>query len=154
MTDDRRIPPAALGLGLAGVLPFAWGVLTIYWPRAETLTIETVGLRFVGPFVSLDYGVVILCFMSGVLWGFATRMDRGQGAGYALSVVPALWAFFMVQQSAGPVSGALNLIVGFVGLLALDFTFWQNGHAPRWWMKLRLLLTALVVACLLPIGLA
>lgn len=152
MTDDRRIPPAALALGLAGVLPFAWGALTLYWPAAEALTLRTLGPRFVAPFVSLQYGVVILSFMSGVLWGFATRMERGAAAGYALSVIPALWAFFMV--GAGPVSSALNLIIGFAGLLALDFTFWQNGFAPRWWMRLRVLLTLLVVACLAPIALS
>ena len=88
--------------------------------------------------------------MSGVLWGFSTKADGPMAAtGYALSVLPALWAFFMV--GGGPVSAAINLIVGFIALLGLDFTFWRWGLAPAWWMQLRVLLTTLVVACLLTV---
>ena len=85
--------------------------------------------------------------MSVVLWGFATR-DEGW-VGYALSVIPALWAFFMV--GGGPTSAAVNLAVGFLGLLLLDYQFWSRGLAPTWWMQLRILLTAIVVLSLLPV---
>ena len=67
-------------------------------------------------------------------------------AGYTLSVIPALWAFFMT--GGGPASSGMNLIFGFLGLLALDFAFSTWGLTPRWWMSLRVLLTAIVVACL------
>jgi hypothetical protein len=145
-----QIPRSALLLGLAGVLPFIWGALTIYSDPAVTLTLETLGPRFIGPYVQLSYGTVILAFMSGVLWGFSTKADGPMAAtGYALSVLPALWAFFMV--GGGPVSAAINLIVGFIALLGLDFTFWRWGLAPAWWMQLRVLLTTLVVACLLTV---
>jgi hypothetical protein len=100
--------------------------------------------------VQIAYGIVILSFMSGVLWGFATRATGTSAAtGYALSVIPALWAFFMV--GGGYVTAAMNLIFGFVGLLLLDWTFWRQGLAPDWWMRLRLILTAVVVLCLLPV---
>ncbi|SEF73120.1 Protein of unknown function [Thalassococcus halodurans] len=145
-----QIPRSALLLGLAGVLPFIWGALTIYSDPAVTLTLETLGPRFIGPYVQLSYGTVILAFMSGVLWGFSTKADGSMAAtGYALSALPALWAFFMV--GGGPVSAAINLIVGFIALLGLDFTFWRWGLAPAWWMQLRVLLTTLVVACLLTV---
>lgn len=145
-----QIPRSALLLGLAGVLPFIWGALTIYSDPAVTLTLETLGPRFIGPYVQLSYGTVILAFMSGVLWGFSTKADGPMAAtGYALSVLPALWAFFMV--GGGPVSAAVNLIVGFIALLGLDLTFWRWGLAPAWWMQLRVLLTTLVVACLLTV---
>lgn len=143
----NTIPRAPLLLGLAGLLPFLWGVLTLHSEEAARLTLDTVGPRFTGPFVMLQYGTIILAFMSGVLWGFATK---AQGAvavsGYALSVAPALWAFFFV--GGGPVSAAIYLIAGFVGLLGLDWMFWRQGLAPDWWMRLRLLLTAVVVVCL------
>jgi hypothetical protein len=82
-----------------------------------------------------------------VLWGFATKAE-GQVAAtaYALSVLPALWAFFFV--GGGPVSAAIYLIFGFVGLLGLDWLFWRQGLAPAWWMRLRVGLTAVVVFCL------
>lgn len=139
-----QIPRSALLLGLAGVLPFGWGVLTQLMPGLADWVIATLGARYVGPYVQLYYGVIILAFMSGVLWGFATRSDRALG--YALSVVPALWAFFMT--GIGPAASGISLIVGFVGLLALDHSFWRWGLAPSWWMALRSLLTTLVVACL------
>ena len=143
----RAIPSAALWLGLAGLIPFVWGVLTLWSPGLAAFGTATFGPRFVGPHVQLLYGVIILAFMSGVLWGFATKAEgRTAATGYALSVLPALWAFFFV--GAGSVSSAINLAVGFVALLGLDYTFWRQGLAPRWWMHLRVLLTVVVVACL------
>lgn len=147
MTTIWEVPRAPMLLGLAGLLPFIWGVATIYIPAAETATLATVGPRFIGPYVQLAYGTVILSFMSGVLWGFATRAQGNVAAtGYALSVLPALWAFFMV--GGGPVSAAMNLMTGFAGLLALDWLFWRQGLAPSWWMRLRIVMTAIVLVCL------
>lgn len=146
----KDIPKSALLLGLAGLLPFVWGAVTIYSPSAAEWTVTSIGPRFVGPYVGLAYGTVILSFMSGVLWGFATKATGGQAAtGYALSVLPALWAFFMV--GGGPVSAGMNLIAGFVALLVLDFAFWTWGLAPRWWIALRLILTGGVILSLLPV---
>jgi len=147
MVRAMTIPRAPLILGLAGLLPFLWGALTVLWPELGLWTAQTVGGRFAGPYVMLFYGAIILSFMSGVLWGFATKLEGAQAtSGYALSVLPALWAFFMT--GGGPASAGINLIVGFVGLLGLDWLFWRYGVAPDWWMALRLLLTAIVVACL------
>ncbi|MEL6960744.1 MAG: DUF3429 domain-containing protein [Pseudomonadota bacterium] len=150
MLAFRDIPKSALILGVAGLLPFVWGVLTMYSEAAAALTLDTIGPRFVGPFVGLNYGQLILAFMSGVLWGYSTKAEGSQAAtGYALSVIPVLWVFFMV--GGGPTTAAMNLIFAFVGLLGLDYAFWNWGLAPRWWMALRILLTVGVVACLLPI---
>ncbi|SFG98362.1 Protein of unknown function [Palleronia marisminoris] len=145
-----RIPAAPLALGLVGLLPFLWGVLTSFVPSLSLWTAQTISPRFVGPYVQLAYGTVILSFMSGVLWGFATKAAGAVAAsGYALSVVPALWAFFFV--GGGPVSAATWLALGFVGILGLDFMFQKQGLAPGWWMSLRVLLTAVVVLTLLPV---
>lgn len=143
----NRIPNAALILGLLGLLPFLWGVATLYSAALADLGVRILGPRFVGPHVQLFYGTIILSFMSGVLWGFATRAEGQVAAtGYALSVLPALWAFFMV--GGGPVSAAVNLAAGFIALLGLDYMFWKQELAPGWWMSLRILLTIIVVACL------
>jgi len=134
-------------LGLAGLLPFLWGALTVLVPSLAQWGQMTIGGRFVGPYVQLFYGAIILSFMSGVLWGFATKSD--DWTLYALSVVPSLWAFFMT--GGGPVTASANLAIGFVGLLLLDWHFWRLGLAPGWWMKLRVLLTAIVVLSLTPV---
>ncbi len=145
-----QIPRSALLLGLAGLIPFIWGAITVMVPSLAFWGQSALGGRFIGPFVQLFYGAIILSFMSGVLWGFATKAT-GQiaTASYILSVIPALWAFFMT--GGGPTAAAVNLIVGFLGLLLLDWHFWRLGLAPPWWMHLRGLLTVIVILTLLPL---
>ncbi len=142
-----RIPLAPLVLGLAGLIPFVWGAATALSGDLAQWGIQTFGPRFVAPFVLLNYGQIILAFMSGVLWGFATKSEGEQAAiNYALSVLPALWVFFTV--GAGPISSGIYLIAGFVALLGLDFTFARQGLTPAWWMRLRILLTVIVTICI------
>ena len=143
------IPRSALLLGLAGLLPFLWGLGTYWLPAINDVATQAFGPRYVAPFVSLTYGGIILCFMSGVLWGFATRADAALAyIFYALSVLPALWVFLLVGD--GVESSARFLIIGYLALLALDWLFWRQGLAPLWWMRLRGLLTAGAVLCLAP----
>jgi hypothetical protein len=102
---------------------------------------------YLGAYVGLTYGTVILAFMSGVLWGFATRAEGREAAiAYTLSVIPALWVFFMVSDASD--ISAIFLAAGFVGLLLLDAMFTAWGLAPGWWLRLRVMLTVVVVACL------
>lgn len=143
----RKIPTAPLLLGLAGLIPFVWGAATYLVEPLAQWGAGALGSRFIGPYVQLFYGSVILSFMSGVLWGFATKASGARAAtGYVLSVIPALWAFFMT--GGGPTTAGMNLIFGFLGLLILDFAFFIWGLTPNWWMALRLLLTGIVVLCL------
>ena len=106
----RSIPRAPLSLGLAGLLPFLWGALTVLLPDLALWTAQTIGPRFTGPYVMLFYGAVILSFMSGVLWGFATKATGTLATtGYVLSVIPALWAFLMT--GGGPASATTTLVL-------------------------------------------
>lgn len=142
-----KIPTGALILGLSGVIPFAWGAVTLISEEAFNFGIENFGARFVGPLIQLSYGVIILCFMSGVLWGFATKMDEKNGSlGYILSIVPALWAF--LSMGRGPVSDTISLIVGFLAVLLIDKHFYILKLTPLWWMNLRIPLTFLVISLL------
>ena len=61
-------------------------------------------------------------------------------------MIPALWAFFMT--GGGPTGAGTNLIFGFLGLLVLDYAFSAWGLTPDWWLRLRVLLTVVVVGCL------
>ena len=142
------VPRSALILGLAGLIPFLWGALTVLAPNLQDWGAANLGPRFVGPYIQLFYGSVILSFMSGVLWGFATKTTGTQAAAaYTLSTIPALWAFFMT--GGGPVGASTNLAFGFAGLLMLDYTFFKWQLTPPWWMQLRVLLTLVVELCLL-----
>ncbi|QEE34451.1 DUF3429 domain-containing protein [Octadecabacter sp. SW4] len=151
----RHIPRSALILGLLGLLPFLLGaVINLGWLTTGMSGPNAGGYWQIipadGRVMMIRYGTIILAFMSGILWGFATRATGTmQASGYVLSVIPALWAFFMI--SGGPVSMASNLLIGFLGLLILDWHFWRYELAPPWWMHLRVLLTVVVVACLLTV---
>jgi len=142
-----QIPRSALLLGLAGVLPFIWGAISTHVPSVNQYVMGWLGPRFVGPYVQVAYGTVILSFMSGVLWGFATNAGDRQALCYGLSVLPALWVFFAV--GGGNATATYALIAGFVFLLTLDQLFAKWDLTPLWWMRLRILLTVLVVTCLL-----
>jgi len=143
-----RIPASALLLGLAGLLPFLWGAVGILVPRLTTWSLGFVPGRFHGTAVMQIYGLVILSFMAGVIWGFGTRATgRQAGLFYALSVLPPIWAFFAATGATG--SALLALLIGFVALLPIDWSAVRAGIAPDWWMQLRLLLTAVVSVCLI-----
>jgi len=141
-----RIPTSALLLGLSGLLPFLWGALTAHLPGLAPAWLPG---RFAGAAVLQGYGIVILSFMAGVIWGFGTRASGRQATlFYVISVLPPLWAFF---AATGPAvaSSLTALVAGFVALLAVDYSAMRAGLAPGWWMALRLLLTGVVAVCLL-----
>lgn len=141
------VPVAPLWLGLAGLLPFLWGALTVLAPDLAGWTRSVVSPRMAGQYLLAAYGIVILSFMSGVLWGFATRAEGGLAArAYGLSVLPALWTFFMV--GGGPDAALSALMVGFLGVFTLDVQFARWGLVPAWWLRLRAVLTIVVMLCL------
>ncbi|MDT0681412.1 DUF3429 domain-containing protein [Roseicyclus sp. F158] len=142
----RAVPlPAAL-LGAAGLLPFLWGAACALVPALNDWAYLSLGGRFTAPYVAVFYGVVILCFMSGVLWGFAARDAGARWHWYALSVLPALWAFFF--SGGGGADAARAVIAGFLALLLLDWLYQRAGLAPGWWLTLRIPLTAIVTISL------
>ncbi len=150
------IPKAPLALGLAGLIPFLVGAALTVFVKEDLSGPNSYPLFSPGDgqAILIAYGIVILCFMSGVLWGFATKAEERRAfVFYAWSVVPALWVFFTATSHVFNVpafgSTGANLIVGFLGLLALDWHFWKNKLTPEWWMRLRILLTTIVTLCLL-----
>ena len=141
-----RIPFSALALGLAGLLPFLYGVATLIWPELSSIG-RIWANNFEGVYILQIYGITILCFMAGVIWGFAAKAEgQMMTIGLVLSVLPALFVFFFAFSN--PQAGLMALILAFIGLLAVDFWCQSQGLAPAWWLRLRLLLTAIVVACL------
>ena len=134
MTPFLGIPRAPLLLGLAGLIPFV---------AATVMLGETVMIRALGLQIMLQYGVVILAFMSGVLWGFSSK---GWGFGFVLSVIPALLAFGAAMT--GPHMRLMVLMGGFAGIVLLDIWFARRGLAPPYWLRLRLMLTLVVLICL------
>lgn len=134
-------PRIAILLTAAGALPFLAGAAMVlgFWPGMAPAQ---------GQALLQLYGLVILSFLSGVLWGFAAR--GGPGWAYALAVLPALYAFFAAPGHPWSIGGQAlsHLVAGFLLVLVLDAVFQARRLAPRWWLTLRLPVTALVLACL------
>jgi hypothetical protein len=141
-----RIPSVALALGLAGLIPFLYGALNVVLPATGGLG-RLWAPNYHGVTLLQAYGIVILCFMAGVIWGFAAKADGPRATlYYALSVIPAIFVF--LTAFAQPRPSLVMLMIGFLALLAVDASAAREGLAPVWWMRLRLMLTAVVVACL------
>jgi hypothetical protein len=143
-------PRAAIWLTAAGALPFlaAAAMVMGLWPAALPGSGAGGGAAG-GRALALAYGIVILSFMSGVLWGFAARAGAGLWA-YAASVLPALHVFFtaLPHPWALPGQPMAHLIAGFLLVLVLDAVFQFQRLAPRWWLSLRVPVTVVVLACL------
>ena len=134
-----RIP---LSLALAGALPMIYAaLLNIGLPPIQELQ-PWLPYWNDGATLMLNYGSIILVFMAGVLWGFAT-LSEGKLTllVYGLSIAPALYTFFYVRTSQ-------DLLYGCAAVFVLDLIFWRLRLAPPWWLGLRLPLTTIVVACL------
>lgn len=141
MKPGKTIPPAALLLGAAGVIPFAGLALVIALGGVGLLAPEQAErvLRL--------YAALILSFMGGAQWGLATARDRGASVRpLAVSVLPALfaWATFLIPS--GP--GLLALSAAFLALMLYDLWTVRRGEAPVWYGRLRIGLTLAVVAAL------
>ena len=138
---DAAIPRMALGLGVAGLLPFVAGAV-LPW----------VGLGMWAGQVVAVYAACILSFMGGVQWGaLLPRLDRdGAAAGVtlAVSVMPALVGWLALLMSADPLLTVGMLFIGFVGVWGVDRFMGARGWVPPWYLRLRDGLTAVVLLCL------
>jgi Protein of unknown function (DUF3429) len=120
---------------MAGLIPFVGlsGVLAIApaLAPANALTLLAV------------YAAVILSFMGGVHWGLALK--NAAGTSYFASVLPALWAWAAVAFLE-PKWSLAAIAAGFAALLLYDVAVVNAGGAPAWYKRLRIGLTAVVVA--------
>jgi hypothetical protein len=133
------VPAPAVWLGFSGLLPFAAGAVGVAVLAGEE--------RALAADLLASYGAVILSFMGGCRWGFASAgLGReampGDGRGarqewlrYGVSVVPALFAWPVLWLD-DPLRMAL-LAAGFLALLGGDVILAEKGGAPAWWPRLR-----------------
>jgi Protein of unknown function (DUF3429) len=140
--SSLRVPPPAAWLGGFGLLPFIAGAALVV---SSDVTWALYALRF--------YAAAILSFMGGVHWGLAiANFGPGTGSGSSWtrlcgSVLPALIAWLGLLLA--PVPGLLVTAAAFTILLLGDLFAVRMGMAPRWYPRLRLPLTSVVVVCLI-----
>ncbi|WP_407494174.1 DUF3429 domain-containing protein [Pseudooceanicola sp. MF1-13] len=136
------IPLAPLALGVAGLIPFIAGAL-LRLGVISTVPLMPGELATDGAALILGYGTIILAFMSGILWGFATKSDDPML--YALSVVPALWGFLNNGEGS---DSLIWLMTGFILLWLLEFVYIRRNLTPEWWRRMRSGLQFIVLICI------
>ncbi|RZU98028.1 DUF3429 family protein [Spiribacter vilamensis] len=127
-------PVAANWMGYLGLLPFA-----------ATAAGPWLGLAWTLEWL-LAYGAVILSFIGAIHWGLAMGQHNPAPASFHASVIPALAGWIALGL---PTLIALPLLAaGFIA-----WRFWEFRYAtvtmPRWFRRLRTVLTLGAVAGLL-----
>ena len=132
------IPKSALVPGILGLVPviFLSAVTVFQSPNVHGVVIAAL----------LAYGAVILSFLGGVRWGTAICGTSHVPLSIQLwiSVVPSLvgWAAILIEIPAA-------LLVLTVAFSLMLFTDYMIAGAPIWYLRLRVILSLPVIACLL-----
>lgn len=128
-------------LGFAGVAPFVLLALACW----------TVHPDWLGDFIKgqLAYSIAFLPFLGGIHWGAVLTSPLLSSAQTKKSllcgVVPSLLAWLATMLGG---YGFAALIVGFVGAYLVDKHMYLWYRMPPWFIKLRFMLTCIVVAAL------
>jgi hypothetical protein len=131
--DSRKM---ALALMSFGALPFI---------AAAVLALSNAGdvRGFQADQIAVAYGAVILSFLGGIRWGDA--VSQGRAATLFVSVLPSLAGFFALLINTH--NGTKILIAGFAGQAIWDAL--APGTLPGWFVKLRIVISAIVIVCLM-----
>ncbi len=148
---NRRLPTAALLLGIAGLIPFVACGLAAVAASTDARTGHAM-LALIG------YGAVILAFLGGVHWGFVLEQPAGAAprrdtARLVLGVIPSLigWLALMTPFLAGESAGLAILIAGFVATIVTEWRLHLSGLMPPGYMWLRWGLTIVVLLTLITV---
>ena len=140
--DDHEIPGLPLALGLFGLVPFIALALAVALQMRDVAGLDAA-------VALLGYGATILSFLGGVHWGLALRHPSAdvRNALYVGAMIPPLWAWAGLL-----VGGAAGLGLMAAGLAAhgvLDGLRATRFAAPRWYPRLRTLLSVLATVATL-----
>jgi hypothetical protein len=160
-----RLPPFAVALGIAGLVPFI---------GCGIAAVSTADTQAVPAFAALiAYGAVILAFLGGVHWGFvlAPQPDSDVAASaparlaqpnlrLLLGVLPSLigWAALLTLQFAAPAIALAILIIGFLATVIAEWQMRRRAVIPtgymwlRWGLSLVVLVTLITVMALHLLG--
>ncbi|MDP8916559.1 MAG: DUF3429 domain-containing protein [Pseudomonadota bacterium] len=139
------MPPAALILGVLGLIPF-WGAAALY-------AFGDPNQRGVALLTLLAYSAAILSFLGGVRWGMEIAAGRRPRAWVlVLSTLPPIAAWLLLAGGGGASLTEVQSLGGFLLAFVVQGV-WdvRASDAPPWRRRLRLWLT---VAAVLALGLA
>lgn len=128
----------ALLLGYFGLVPFVGLTLLVMFGPAGSQGEFALAQR--------AYAAVILSFVGAVIWGRALGHEHSSPGLYLYAVLPALIAWAALYFH--PLVGLWLLAGAFVLALVHDLVVARRGLLPRWYARLRIVLTAVVTLCL------
>ena len=152
-----RLHPAAVALGIAGLIPFIGlgiAVLAVLNPTTANHYL----------FALVAYGGATLAFLGGVHWGFvlhparppeaATPDARQDATRLGLGVLPSLigWAALLTPTYGVPEVGLVVLIIGFLATVLGEHHMRRRGLLmPSGYMTLRWALSIVVLVVLITV---
>lgn len=130
----------ATAIGLAGLIPFIFGMLAILlWPHAQATCVK---LFYI-------YSAGVLAFMAGVYWPIALQLEHRC---FPLSPITTLVISQVFFLSAGlslllPIEGqAVVYPLAYIALYLVDVR-WMRLYWPGWYRRLRAVLTLVACGC-------
>ena len=153
---SRRLPPAAIGLGLAGLVPFIGLGIAALATRDEVQA-----SRYLLALVA--YAAVGLAFLGGVHWGFVLHPaalpegmsadERRDATRLGLGVLPSLTGFaaLLTPLLAVPEIGLAILIIGYLATTVTEARLRRQDLVPGSYMALRWGLSIVVLIVLVTV---
>ena len=152
----RRLPTAAVGLGLAGLIPFI-GLGIAALGTADEVAAQRYLLALVA------YAAVTLAFIGGVHWGFVLHPsalpegmspdERRDATRLGLGVLPSLIGFgaLLTPLAGVPEVGLAILIAGYLATVVTEVQLQRRDLMPRGYLTLRGVLSVIVLIVLVTV---
>lgn len=135
----------AIVVGIAGLFPFIAAVASLF--LLPQFSVTAISWFYV-------YSAGILAFMAGVYWPIAMQLEN---CSYPQSpfVTMVLSQVFFVVAGIGLLLPTLGQVLvyslAYLALYAVDVR-WMRVYWPSWYLRMRLVLTLVVLACQLTVA--
>jgi len=128
--------------GLGGLIPFVVMSLGIYiFPHY---------LKLMALYNLINYSVIVLSFIGAVHWGAAISNKNSEFKTYFWSVIPAISSWFILMGfiTTNYILIVLFLLLCFVITYFADLISAKKSILPKWYLRLRKILSIVVFICL------
>lgn len=127
------------GLGLAGLLPFIYGMLGLLMGTDLMFAQASDLITY--------YGLFIAVFMAGTLWGGTFGKTHGVDLVVSNLITLTLAGLLFIEAGSGQI--LIALAASFIVLWVIDLIRWYGQRIPTWYFYLRCILSSsAVLACL------
>ncbi|TWS95840.1 DUF3429 domain-containing protein [Reyranella sp. CPCC 100927] len=137
---DRRIPLAALLLGVASLIPFVAAAAAATLASSPTQ-------RLYGYVALISYSACVISFLGAIHAGAALREAPLPGARLAAAAIAPLLAWLAL--ALGERNGLTMMAATLLLVLAYDITAARRGWVAPWYPRLRWPLTGVMLVSLL-----